>query len=153
MHPNPTHLPIPSFLPSALATSQTKEKKKIPLWQLQFLCVPQYSLLSTLLHFQISLQWVIGLDQDFCYTINTGSSLGLLSDMVLFPSVVEILQLGSVGQALHMLQQFIHGVDVGIGQLKTLDLGLGGSWACQPTSCPEPTLAEWPVQHCSSCLA
>ena len=28
---------------------------------------------------------------------------------------------------LHTLQQFIDGVDVGVGQLKALDLGLGGS--------------------------
>lgn len=31
------------------------------------------------------------------------------------------------GQALHMLQQFIDGAVVGMGQLKALDLGLGGS--------------------------
>ena len=28
---------------------------------------------------------------------------------------------------LHVLQQFISGADVGVGQLKALDLGLGGS--------------------------
>ena len=30
-------------------------------------------------------------------------------------------------QPLHVLEQFIHGVDVGVGQPKPLDLGLGGS--------------------------
>jgi hypothetical protein len=29
MHPNPTHLPIPGYLPSALATSPPKGSKKL----------------------------------------------------------------------------------------------------------------------------
>jgi len=33
--------------------------------------------------------------------------------------------IGSVG-TLHALQQFMHGVDVGMGQFKALDLYLGG---------------------------
>ena len=31
------------------------------------------------------------------------------------------------GLPFHMLQQFTDGVDVGVGQLKVLDLGLGGN--------------------------
>lgn len=38
----------------------------------------------------------------------------------------------------HMLQQFKDEVNFGIGQLKALDLGLGGSWVDQPTSSPAP---------------
>jgi hypothetical protein len=48
----------------------------------------------------------------FCYIINTGSSLGLLSDVLLChgdpaASVWE-------EQLIHVLQQFINGVDVGV---------------------------------------
>ena len=64
----------------------------------------------------------------FCYTINTGSSLGLLSDILLLPCVMEILQLWICRAVpLHTLQQLTNGVDVGVGQLKVLDLDLGGS--------------------------
>ena len=38
-----------------------------------------------------------------------------------------------------MLQQFIDGADVGVGQLNTLDLGLGGSWGDQPSNSPTLT--------------
>ena len=34
-------------------------------------------------------------------------------------------------QYFHVLQQLIDGVDVGVGQLKALDLGLGDSWVSQ----------------------
>lgn len=30
-------------------------------------------------------------------------------------------------RSLHILQQIIDGVDIGVGQLKVLDVGLGGS--------------------------
>ena len=64
----------------------------------------------------------------FCYTINTGSSLGLLLDTLLSPCVMEILQLWfSARVALHKLQQFIDGLDVGVGRRETLDLGPHGS--------------------------
>ena len=36
-------------------------------------------------------------------------------------------------QALQRLQQFIDGVDVGVGQLKAPDLGLSVSWVGQPS--------------------
>lgn len=39
-------------------------------------------------------------------------------------------------QPLYQLQQLIDGVDVGVGQLRALDLGLGGIG--QPTSSPMP---------------
>lgn len=43
-----------------------------------------------------SLQWVIALVREassFCYTINTGPSLGLLLDTLLLPGVMEMLKL------------------------------------------------------------
>ena len=36
----------------------------------------------------------------------------------------------------HVLQKLIDAVDVGMGQLKALDLGLGDSWVGQPASSP-----------------
>jgi hypothetical protein len=85
-----------------------------------------------------SLQWVTGLVQGlwlllhYQYWIFTGTPLG-------YPAVALchgdpaafVLQ----DQPLHVLEQFIHGVDVGVGQPKPLDLGLGGSWVGQPSSC------------------
>jgi hypothetical protein len=59
---------------------------------------------------------------DFSYTINTGTSPGLLSDILLLPCVREILQLWICTlAALHKW------VDVKVGQLKALNLVLGGS--------------------------
>ena len=54
--------------------------------------------------------------------INMGSSPGVLLVILLLPCVTEILQ----DQPLCVLQRFIDGVAVGTGQLKALDLGLGG---------------------------
>jgi hypothetical protein len=42
-------------------------------------------------------------------------------------------------QPLYKIQQFTNGVYVGLGQLKVLDLSLGGSRASQPASSPAPT--------------
>ena len=39
----------------------------------------------------------------------------------------DLVALDLQDQLLHTLQQFIDGIDVGVGQLKSLDLGLGGS--------------------------
>jgi len=69
----------------------------------------------------------------FCYTINTGSSLGPLSHILFLPCIIEILQFWSAG-TFHALQQLIDRVDVGVGQLKALDLGLVGSWVGQSAS-------------------
>ena len=51
----------------------------------------------------------------------------------------------SFGPALHALQQFVDGIDVRVGQLKALDLGLlGGNCIGQPTNSPNSlwTLTE-----------
>ena len=44
--------------------------------------------------------------------------------------------LGLQDLSLHMLQQITDGLDVGVGQLIALILGLGGFWVSQPASCP-----------------
>ena len=64
------------------------------------------------------------------YTIDTGTSLGLLSDILFVflghgdPAASDLHD-----WPLHTLQQLIDGVDVGTGKLKALglDLGLGRS--------------------------
>jgi hypothetical protein len=67
----------------------------------------------------------------FCYTINTGSSPGLLSDILLLPCVMESLQLWFCRAG--PFQQVTDGVDLRVGQLKAPDLGLGGGWVGQPS--------------------
>ena len=58
----------------------------------------------------------------FCYTIDVGPALGLLLDILCHgdPSALSLKD-----QSLHMLLQIIIWVDVGVGQLITLVLGLG----------------------------
>jgi hypothetical protein len=88
MHSNPIHLPILSYLPSTLVTSPIREKK----YGCGSCCVSQsvsqYTLLSTLN------DWLVWYEASgFCYAINTGISWGLLSDILLLPCVMEVLQL------------------------------------------------------------
>lgn len=87
MHPNSTHLPIASYLPSTLASSLPKEKKrKLSPWNCSVSQgATQYILLSTQLYLQIlsteSLVWFEA--SGFYYTVNIRSSLGLFSDIPL----------------------------------------------------------------------
>jgi hypothetical protein len=64
---------------------------------------------------------------DFCFTINTGYSLRLLSDNQLLPCDGGLSALYLQDLPLHVLQEFIDGVNVKMGKLKALHLGLGGS--------------------------
>ena len=65
----------------------------------------------------------------FPYTINTGSSLG--QPPLRYPVVVlghgDTAALDLQDQPLHSLQQFIDEANVGVHQLRALDLGFGGS--------------------------
>ena len=74
------------------------------------------------IHCNESLVWFEA--SGFCYTINAGSSQG-------YPVAVlcrgDPAALNLQDWPYHTLQQFIDGVDVGVGQLKALDLGLDGS--------------------------
>jgi hypothetical protein len=73
-------------------------------------------------HCSASLVWFKG--SGFCYTINTGSSLGLLLDILLLPRAMEILQLYSQDLPLHVpSSSYMDGVDVGGGPLSALHLG------------------------------
>ena len=58
------------------------------------------------------------------YWILTGSPLGYTFVSLCHgdPTTLDLQD-----QPFHILWQFIDGVDVGMGQLKALDLGLGGS--------------------------
>lgn len=62
----------------------------------------------------------------FCYTINSGSSQGLLSEIAATchgnPEALDLHD-----QSLHSLQKFLKEVNVGVGQFKALNLSLGGS--------------------------
>ena len=83
------------------------------------------------------------------------SSLGLLWGTLSLPCVMDILQLWLCKTGpLHVLQQFIVRVDVGVGQLKALDLGLGSIGISQlphthatRDSSPMLTLSGWLI-HC-----
>jgi hypothetical protein len=126
MYSNPTHLPIPSYLPSNLATFSPKEKKSCCVSCTVRPTVHPFVHTALLTHVH-AMSLVLFEALGFCYTINAGSSLGLL----LLPCVMEGLchpvTLDLQDWPLHTLQQFIDGVDVGVGQLKALDLGICGS--------------------------
>lgn len=64
---------------------------------------------------------------DFCDTINVGFLLGLLLVIVLFPCVMENLQLWINRTGLFTCPNHVHDTDLGVGQLRVLDLGLVGS--------------------------
>lgn len=49
---------------------------------------------------------------------------------------------------LRLLQQFIEDVNVGVGQLLALLLGLGGSWVGEHASFPSSSLPGQALQHC-----
>lgn len=127
-HPNPTHLPVPLYLPSALATSQQNKQTKIVVEAAICHSVSHsepfvHTDLLANAHFKELLVWFkVG----FYYNINTGSPPGLLLD-ILLPWVKEVLPLWVCRTGPFMLQQLTDRVDVGVGPLKALDLGLGGS--------------------------
>ena len=81
-------------------------------------------------HFNESLGWfkVLG----FWHNINTEPSQRHLSNILLLSRIMVILQLWFCStNPLHTFQKFIDGLDVGVDQLKALDLGQGPSWLCQ----------------------
>jgi hypothetical protein len=69
----------------------------------------------------------------FCPAIKSGFSLGFLLDILCHGDPATLILQGWL---LHMFQQFIDGVDVGVGQLKALDLSLGSSFIAHPASPP-----------------
>jgi hypothetical protein len=107
---------------------ERETEKKISMWKLSW-CVPEYNLCPhffTSRYCNESLVWFEA--SGFCYIIDTESSPGLLSDILSLPCVMEILQLWICRLGLLSCALAVHnGVDIGVGQLKALDLGLGGS--------------------------
>jgi hypothetical protein len=100
MHPNRTHLPIPLYPPSKEKnknkTINNNNNKKSRCGSCSVSVCPTVSpfvhtsLLANV-HCNALLVWFE--TSGFCYSIYTGSSLGLLSDVLFSLCVVEILQL------------------------------------------------------------
>jgi hypothetical protein len=138
MHTNPTPLSVPSYPPSAFATP--KKKNLLVEAVVCHSVISQYTILSTLLCMQmvIAVSHWAGLRP----LASAHHQFWTLSRTPLcYPAVAlchESLQ----------LQQFIGGVDAGVGQLKALDLGLGGSGVEQHTSSPTPTPPRRALLHC-----
>lgn len=128
MHSCSSLLPVPPHLPSALALSpQQRKEHKISLWKLW--CVPvlshshpfaQTAFLANV-HCSESLVWLEA--SGFCYTTNTRSLPGLLSDVLLLPCVMRYFSFGSVGPA-PSLAPAAHRWGRYGGWSKALDLGL-----------------------------
>lgn len=127
MHPNSTHLPIASYLPSTLVSSLPKEnkkkkkKRKLSPWNCSVSQgATQYILLSTHLYLQIltteSLVWFEA--SGFYYTVNTGSSLGssLTSPCHGDPAAL-ICRTGPSTCSTHPI---IAGVDAGVANVKQI---------------------------------
>ena len=155
MYPNHTYL-SPTFISTLHHCILTKNRKKNYCENYSVSqCVPQFTLLSTLL----CLQWLTRplasptlsmLDPHwdfswiFCWCPVHGD-----------PTALDLQ-----GQPLYTLQQFRDGVDVELGWLKALDLGLRSIWVSQPTSSPHPyhqdklssTALDGPPKASAACL-
>lgn len=136
MYPDPTHHPFLLYPPSILGTSPPKEK--IPLWKPSYVTIwpmvypfVHTSLLTKVLCSDL-LVWFNA--SVFCYTIDTGSSLGLLLDSLLLPCVMEICSCRSVGPAPSYIQQFTDEVDVGVRSIL--------SWSAHQLSSTHTTRAS-----------
>jgi hypothetical protein len=71
-------------------TQDLRKRSQCSYW-LSHLASPLSTTILANVHCRDSLQWFEA--SGFCSTVNTGSSLGLLLDILLFPCVMEILQL------------------------------------------------------------
>lgn len=96
MLPNPTLYLVSSFPPSAIANAPPeKNNRNFLSWKLSCVTVRNtvYPLVRTasLANVHCNESLVLVEVSGFCYTINTGSSLQLLWDILLLPCVVEIL--------------------------------------------------------------
>jgi hypothetical protein len=86
-HSSPVPFYPPCKLPLKIEFKNFKFKSKYIAIELQ--CVTRHTLLIKHFHLQMFTAMV----QGFCYTIDAGSSQELLSDTLLMPCVMEILQL------------------------------------------------------------
>jgi hypothetical protein len=130
MHPSS---PSPSYQPSILATPpidnnnnwKTKHRKHLVEAVVCHGVSHSTSVYPHIFSCKCSLQWVIALVA-LCH----GDPAALMNRTSPF-----------------LVQQFTDEVDAGVGQLKALDLGLGGSWVSQPTSSPTSAPPGQPLQH------
>jgi hypothetical protein len=114
MHLNSTHLPIPLYSPSAPATSPKEKKKRkkkkkknnkaAATTTTTSRCITVWPTVHTFVHTSLlgndcneSLVWFEA--SGFCYTVNTGSSMGLLSALLLLLRVTRSGSFGSAGSA------------------------------------------------------
>lgn len=96
----------------------------------------------------------------FLYTINPGFSCGILSNILLLPRVIEILQLWSAQSSSSSASAVHRGCRCWCGSIQILDLGLGAGWnqihqlsclwqlAKRRTSSPAAKALEPALQHC-----
>ena len=116
MHPNLIHLPILPYLPCVLATCPQKKTKHLTmkLW-----CVTLCHTVYTLLPKQLLLKTNTSVSHWSC-------SRRPLTSPLRYPVVVlchgDLEALALEDQPLHTLQQLIDDGDVGMGQLKALDV-------------------------------
>jgi hypothetical protein len=82
--------------------------------------------------------------------ISIGSSLEYLPVILLLPYVMEVLQLRiSRTGPFHVSQQFTDDIHFGVGQLRALYLGLGGTRVGQGAGFTSPSPSGQDLQHCS----
>lgn len=133
MYPNPTYFPMPPCLPLPLQRPPSKTKTKptkhcsffppilshihLLQWHRELQCVTQYhfiqkGLLANVLAVNY---WPCSSTLSIPHSNSSQISCYHGDPVAMVPE----------DQSLHVLQQAIHGIDVGVGQLKTLDVGLG----------------------------
>lgn len=100
MHTNPTHLPSPCTCPPPLQPPLWKKKlivEAVVCHSLYTIDSFVYISLLASVHCSESLVWLEA--SGFCYTSNTGSSLGLLLDILLMSCAWRSYSFGSAGPA------------------------------------------------------
>ena len=133
MHYNSHSSSSPVLSPSTLATSPTPKEKKtmttktILPWKLQ--CVTQFTQYPNSSSCKCSLQWTFGHWFDSKPLALLYHQYWILPRMHLRYPVVALCHgdpaaLEEQHWSIHLLQQFIAGVDDGVGQVKALYLGL-----------------------------
>lgn len=129
---SPTHLPFPSHLPSALATSP--KRKRISPWRLVCHTVCPFARTVSLADGGCSESLVWFEASGFCYS-TTGTPLRY---PVVAPVSRRSCSFRSAGLASSHAPAVHRGVDVGVGQLQVLDLGLGSTALFSPSAllCP-----------------